>query len=242
MNGRSTGRRVLPCAPAALVAAAVLAILLAGCASSRARIHGEPLVLPELEVGEAPQYLSEGTLYNESGGVELVSDFRARHAGDVLVVRISEISLGKTSADSKLDKESSSKLETPVLFGYENQIGLGSDFDPSLVFQTGGSRSFEGEGETSRQNSLVARLAVRVLAVGSGGRMLVAGSKQITVNRESQRLVLAGIVRPSDVGPDNSIDSSKIAELTVTFGGEGDVAEVTRQGWFQRLLGKIWPF
>jgi flagellar L-ring protein precursor FlgH len=110
------------------------------------------------------------------------------------------------------------------------------------VFQTGGSRSFEGEGETSRQNSLVARLAVRVLAVGSGGRMLVAGSKQITVNREQQRLVLAGIVRPSDVGPDNSIDSSKIAELTITFGGEGDVAEVTRQGWFQRLLGKIWPF
>ena len=217
------------------VALAVAALLagLAGCASSPKPaptvFDGE---MPELEVPNTPRPVSAGSLYTENGGADLVGDFRARHVGDVLVVRVSESALGESSADNRLDKSESTSVRAPVLFGYENSLvgELGPDFDPSLALQTGTERQFEGEGETSRSQQLTANIAVRVMAVGTGGRMLIAGSKE------------AGIVRPEDVGPNNTISSNAVADLRVSYGGTGDLADVTRQGWFHRLMAKIWPF
>ncbi len=230
----------------ALKTLVILVSLLAlwGCATQPPApvIHAGDL--PELEVTQKAHYVSEGSLYAESGAADLVSDFRARHVGDILTVQVVESSLGSSSADSSLKKDSSNKLEAPVLFGWENKIKghLGPDFDPSLAFQTGSSKEFTGEGATTRKQSLSASIAVRVMAVGTGGRMLIAGTKKITVNQEKQTLTLAGIVRPEDVGPNNTITSNSIADLSVHYGGKGDINDVTRQGWFQRLLSKIWPF
>jgi len=231
-------------ASAGLVAM-LAALALAGCASAH---RAEPTVfdgeLPELELPQQPRYLSEGSLYSDGSAAELVGDFRARHVGDVLTVRITESSLGKTSADSDLTKDSSLKVEAPVIFGFENKLKgkLGPDFDPSLALSATTGKEFKGEGATSRAQTLTANLAVRVMAVGTGGRMLIAGKKRVQVNREKQTIVLAGIVRPEDVQANNIVYSSSIADLTIDYGGRGDVAEVTRQGWFHRLLSKIWPF
>ncbi len=225
---------------------ASFALLLAGCRSTPTPA---PTVfdgrLPELEVPGGPTYLSEGSLYSEQvGAAQLIGDFRARHRGDVLTVRVTESALGSSKADQTLDKKTSNSLKAPVLFGYENKLKgkLGPDFDPALALGVSGEKSFEGEGETTRSARLNAAISVRVLAVGTGGRMLVAGSKEIHINNEKQIMTLAGIVRPEDVGTNNSIPSSAIADLRITYGGAGDVADVVRQGWFQRMLTRIWPF
>ena len=228
-----------------LVLAVVGFFTLAGCASAgAARPETFAGDLPQLEVPRQPYYLSEGSLYSESSAAELIGDFRARHVGDILTVRVTESSLSKSSADNNLKKDSSLKLEAPVLFGWENKLEgkLGPDFDPTIALQAGTSKAFKGEGETSRAQTLSARVAVRVMAVGTGGRMLVAGTKKITVNREKQTITLAGIVRPDDVDSNNTINSTAIADLSIHYGGTGDVADVTRQGWFHRLMAKIWPF
>ncbi|UCF66050.1 MAG: flagellar basal body L-ring protein FlgH [Acidobacteriota bacterium] len=232
---------VRPYAAAALIIVALVS--LGGCTSTT-RLPDVEQQLPDVGLPTVPHYVSAGSLFNETSASQLISDLRARHVGDVLLVEITESSLAKSSADSKLDKESSTKLEAPTIFGWENKVKgeLGPDFDPALAFETATTKSFEGEGETNRQGSLVARLAVRVVAVGGDGRMVVAGSKRIKVNRESEMLTLAGIVRREDVGPANLISSATIADLSITYGGTGDVADMTRQGWFQRLLDKIWPF
>ena len=220
-------------------------LLLAGCASSpRTRPTVYPGRLPELEPAGGQRPVSEGSLFTDGGAAELVGDFRARHVGDVLVVRISEAALGSSSADSKLDKKSEHSLKAPVIFGWENKVKgkLGPDFDPALALSTSAEKAFEGSGETTRKAKLSAQIAVRVMAIGTGGQMVVAGTKEIMVNHERQTITLAGIVRPEDIGPDNTISSSKIADLTISYGGVGDIADTTRQGWFQRLLAKIWPF
>ena len=223
----------------------LLVAVASGCASGRGAVETSNYAgdLPELEIPLQPRSISEGSLYVEGSAAELVGDFRARHVGDILTVRITESSLGKSSADADIKKDSKTKLEMPVLFGWENKVKgkLGPDFDPSLALQAGTSKEFKGEGATSRAQTLTANLAVRVMAVGTGGRMLIAGTKKITVNRENQTIALAGIVRPADVRSDNTISSSAIADLTIHYGGTGDLADVTRQGWFHRLLTKIWP-
>jgi flagellar L-ring protein precursor FlgH len=225
--------------------AAFLPLLLAACATPPTPQPGVyPGRLPDLELAEHPRPISEGSLYTEESGSELVGDFRGRHLGDVIVVRITESALGTSSADSKLDKTSANELKAPTLLGYENKLKgvLGPDFDPALAYKTANAQNFDGKGETNRAASLTAQVAVRVMAVGTGGRMVVAGTKDITVNREHQTLTLAGIIRPEDVRADNTVASSSIADLTIKYGGTGDVAEMTRQGWFTKLISKVWPF
>lgn len=200
--------------------------------------------LPRLDINYRPRPLSEGSLFVEGGSSDLVGDFRAHRIGDVLTVKINENSLGRTSADDKLDKTSDISLKAPTIFGFEGKVAgkLGPAFNPALALSTSSQRTFEGSGETSRDNRVSGTIAVRVLAVGTGGQLLVAGQKEILVNRERQKLTLAGIVRPEDVGADNSIASNVVADLTVTYGGRGDIADATREGWFHHLLSKIWPF
>ncbi len=219
--------------------------LLAGCASAG---HATPNVysgpMPELELPNQPHYISDGSLYAETSAADLVSDFRAAHIGDIVTVRFVESANASTTADNKLKKNSSTKLEAPVLFGFENQLkgALGSDFDPALAFQVAGSKEFNGAGETTRKQTVTAVVAARVMAVGTGGRMLIAGSKRVNVNHERQVITMAGIIRPEDVSAANSVSSSVIADLSFSMGGSGDLNDITRQGWFQRLLSKVWPF
>ncbi len=222
-----------------------LVLLFAACKSAPTPQPGVyPGRLPDLELPDTPRPISEGSLYNEGSGAELVGDFRGRHVGDVIVVRINEDALGSSSADSKIDKTSSNELKAPTLFGWEEQLkdALGPAFDPALAYKTNNAQTFNGKGETNRAATLQAQVAVRVMAVGTGGRMVIAGTKDITVNREHQTLTLAGIIRPEDVRADNTVSSASIADLTIKYGGTGDMADTTRQGWFTKLVSKIWPF
>lgn len=200
--------------------------------------------LPSLDTISAPTPVSSGSLFNGGGGADLVADFRARHVGDVLVVDIVESSTGRSTADNNLERESSMKVEVPVALGLEKGFNgaLGKAFNPQLMAEGKGSSSFKGTGETTRANSLTGKIAVRVMAVGVGGQMVVAGSKRIRVNREMQTLTLAGIIRPEDVKADNTIESSSLADLTITYGGKGEIASTARQGWLHRLFSKIMPF
>ncbi len=230
---------------AAVVLSMALSLLLAGCTSGRRPAPAMyPPQLPDLEPALPAAPVSEGSLFRDGGAAELVGDFRARHVGDVLTVRITESALGTTSADNKLDRKSDNSLKAPVIFGWENKVGgkLGPDFDPAVALGASTESSFAGTGETTRKSSLSATLAARVLAVGSHGQLLIAGTKKISVNREHQYITLVGIVRAEDVLANNTISSSQIAELTIHYGGTGDVADATRQPWFQRLMSKIWPF
>lgn len=231
--------------PSCPLAALVLSLAGAcGCASAPApapSVYEGPL--PQLELDHRPRPISEGSLFEGGSAADLVGDFRAHRIGDVLTVRIAESSLGRTAADDKLDKSSSISLKAPIVFGYEGKLAgkIGPAFDPALALDASTAKQFEGAGETSRNNTLSGTIAVRVLAVGTGGQLLVAGQKEVTVNHEKQRLTLAGIVRPEDVLADNSIPSNVVADLTIHYGGRGDIADTTREGWFSRLIARIWP-
>jgi flagellar L-ring protein precursor FlgH len=55
-------------------------------------------------------------------------------------------------------------------------------------------------------------------------------------------MILTGIIRPSDVNYDNTINSSLIAEASITYTGDGVIAEEQRVGWLMRALSYVWPF
>ena len=47
---------------------------------------------------------------------------------------------------------------------------------------------------------------------------------------------LQGIVRPSDIAPDNSVFSWRVADAYISYGGQGTVANASKPGWLYRFF------
>ena len=52
---------------------------------------------------------------------------------------------------------------------------------------------------------------------------------------------MSGVVRPMDIAPDNSVLSSRVADVELEYTGRGVIADRQSPGWFSGILNKIWP-
>jgi len=53
---------------------------------------------------------------------------------------------------------------------------------------------------------------------------------------------LTGLVRPSDIQPDNTVRSRRLADADISFAAKGELADASRAGWMNRALLRVWPF
>ena len=77
----------------------------------------------------------------------------------------------------------------------------------------------------------------------ANGNLVVSGEKWITINRGEELIRVTGIVRPVDIRPDNSIDSTQVANAKIEYRGVGTLADSNRPGWLTRFFNSPWfPF
>ncbi|THB70660.1 MAG: flagellar basal body L-ring protein [Desulfovibrio sp.] len=189
-----------------------------------------------------------GSLFNPGNAEYLFSDSRARRVGDIVLVNIVESSRAENKAETETGRESSMNLAVDAWFGnhafgvapFRREIPQIGESRPFVDVSS--SSEFEGTGETSRESSITATVAARVINVLPGGLLQVEGAREIRVNSETQIVVVRGLVRPRDIGSDNSIYSTHMADARIEYYGEGVVSDKQRPGWLVRLLDNVWPF
>jgi flagellar L-ring protein precursor FlgH len=71
---------------------------------------------------------------------------------------------------------------------------------------------------------------------------MIQGSQEVRVNAELRILNIAGIVRPADIGPNNTIPYERIAEARISYGGRGRLTEVQQPPYGTQILDNISPF
>ena len=71
----------------------------------------------------------------------------------------------------------------------------------------------------------------------------VRGQKWIAINQGKEYVRIQGYIRPIDIQPDNSIESTKVANASISYGGKGPVASASAPGLLARFFNSKWmPF
>lgn len=165
----------------------------------------------------------------------------SRQPGDVVTVRLVEETVTQMDASTEASGSSDVAAKVGSLFGLEGALSLGGTGDLGVAASR--SSSFSGEGSTgrgSRVESVVSCTITEVIMPMMDYRIWC--SKQVTVNRETQWVVLTGRIRARDIRADNSIPSNLVAHAAIEVTGRGVVADKQRPGVLMRVLDALWPF
>lgn len=178
---------------------------------------------------------ANGAIYQEARGyAALTSGNRAAMVGDILTITLVERTQAVKSSTQTTNREGSIDISPPT-------TGPLSLFSPSDV-NMGTGTSFNGKGQATQANALQGEISVTVAAVYPNGTMLVRGEKLVRLNRGDEFIQLSGLVRAADIGVDNRVASTRVADAKITYSGKGEVARASRQGWLQRFFSMLSPF
>jgi flagellar L-ring protein precursor FlgH len=235
---------------------AALSLLLGNCAAlERLTLIGEkpplsaidnPTAAPGYKPVQMPMPLAQPASYNpnslwRNGSRAFFKDQRAHQIGDILTVKVKitdKASLENETARSRTNKEDSGVTN---FFGKEKVPILNAGV-PAKIFTADSTAASEGKGSVDRKEDIATNVAGVVTQVLPNGNLVIEGKQEIRVNYEVRELIVAGIVRPEDIESDNTIDSSKIAQARIAYGGRGQITDVQQPRYGQQVLDVVLPF
>ncbi len=163
-------------------------------------------------------------LYRGGNWPSLASDRNARRVGDVIEIVISESASGTNTASN----------------GSSRSSNIGGQISAGSAFNEGGSVALQGgsntTGTTGRSGTIVALVSARVDEVLPSGDLRVSGTQSLNINGERTDVRIKGVVRTADIGPDNSVASSRLADATIDYNGAGFVSRSAAPGLLTRVF------
>ena len=250
-----------PDRPLRLLASAMLllAALSFGCVEHALFASNRPGDYEADPLPEQPEP-EPGAIYrgDTASGSFLFFDRKARGTGDLLTVLIVEDFAARGSAGTSLGSSRTISAGLNSQLGFTDLLqgaahwffGLfGADPGPDLpagtdlnVLQSNTGNDFEGDGLTTRQGSFTGVVTCRVVKVLPRGVFHILGRRSIIVNHEEQVLTVEGLVRREDIGINNTVLSSSIAEAKLAFDGQGVIDDKQRPSIIARMFDWLYPF
>lgn len=207
-----------------MFAALVLAIVLSACATT-------PPPRQVVDVEPEKQVYKSGSLWPGANKKNIMfADNKASKVGDIVTVHVLE----NTTALNKADTSDQTATDNSVL------LDTGA-LTPTQIRLAGGRKS-AGKGTTGRSDQFSSTVSCVVLEVMPNGNMVIEGQRRMGINKEQQYIFVHGTVRPSDITFNNSVLSSKMADLDIVYNGGGGIDGGKSPGWLAQVLGAVWPF
>jgi flagellar L-ring protein precursor FlgH len=239
-----------------LIVPVLVGFLLSGCAAiDRLKSIGQQPPLsavdnPTARAGykpvQMPMPAAQPASYNpnslwRNGSRAFFKDQRAHQVGDILTVKVNFTDKANIDNETKRSRDSKDDSGIDNFFG-KSKVPILNTAVPTRIFTADSTTSTEGKGSVNRSEALTTNVAGVVTQVLPNGNLVIEGRQEIRVNFEIRELIVAGIVRPEDIESDNTIDSTKIAQARIAYGGRGQITDVQQPRYGQQVLDVILPF
>ncbi|MCS7268362.1 MAG: flagellar basal body L-ring protein FlgH [Geminicoccaceae bacterium] len=197
-----------------------------------------PMPEPEPQIAAGPNSLWR------SGARGFFRDQRARRVGDILTINVTINDKAELSNTSRRSRSNRDRFGLPNFFGLENKLPkvLPAPIDPASLVDADSSMLNRGLGETEREETIRLDVAAVVTQVLPNGNLVVEGRQEVRVNFEVREVVIAGVVRPEDITPKNTVSHDRIAELRVSYGGRGQLTDVQQPRYGAQVLDILLPY
>jgi flagellar L-ring protein precursor FlgH len=237
------------------------AYLLSGCADTLSRLEGigkapplakvkdptteadyKPLTWP-LPEAPVPTKTTANSLW-QPGARTFFRDGRAARVGDLLRVKINITDQAEFDNNTTSTRTTQETLAAPNMFGLENKIGSLPILTPnaSNLLDINGGNSHEGNVTAKRKETVQTEVAAMVIQVLPNGNFVISGKQEFLMNYDIREVSIKGVVRPQDIGSDNTVDSTQVAEARITYGGRGQNMDAQQRRWGSQAVDIISPF
>jgi flagellar L-ring protein precursor FlgH len=176
-----------------------------------------------------------------NGSRAFFKDQRAHQVGDILTVAVNITDSAQIANETQRSRDNKEDSGITNLFGLK-KVPLTSTPVPGRLLTADSTASSDGKGSVNRSEALKTNVAAVVTQLLPNGNLVIEGKQEVRVNFELRELVVAGIVRPEDIENDNTLDSTKIAQARIAYGGRGQLTDMQQPRWGQQISDVILPF
>ena len=205
-----------------------------------------PKYVEEMPSKDTEEVHNPGSLFTNSDN--LFSDTKAKKVNDIVTVIITEQVSQSSKATKKLNesnKDNGGIFDASVSGGVNiggRKYGLSKTGLSLNLPSMNSTRSFNGGGIQDRKEKFQTTISARIVKVLQNGNYYIYGTREIYVDGEKQIIQIAGVIRPQDISPDNTIDSKYISDAKIKYVTQGDIKDYTKPNWFVKFWNKIAPW
>jgi flagellar L-ring protein precursor FlgH len=206
-----------------------------------------PTAQPGYKPVQMPMPKPEAVSYNanslwRNGSRSFFKDQRAHQIGDLLTVTVNITDQANFANETQRSRTNTEDSGITNFLGASSLGAAAQKIWTGRILTADSTASSDGKGSIQRQESLTTNVAAVVTQLLPNGNLVVEGKQEIRVNYEIRELIVAGIVRPEDIQSDNTIDSSKIAQARIAYGGRGQIMDVQQPRYGQQVMDVLLPF
>lgn len=170
----------------------------------------------------APQRTT-GSLWAPGASLGDVSaDYKAAKLNDTLVILVGVQTTAAQSGDVNSSRAFQTSSAITGLAGDINTKGL------NPLFNANSATALKGSGATDSSTTFQTSLTAQVVAVLPSGNLVVEAQRKIFMNNQHEDVTVRGVVRPGDIGPNNTVSSAALGNLEIEMKGKGIITDSTR--------------
>ncbi|MCW8901286.1 MAG: flagellar basal body L-ring protein FlgH [Gammaproteobacteria bacterium] len=223
-----------------IIALTSISVMLSGCLKPLnlrpTDADFKPAEQPRLNV----KRLDNGSIYQQGMRVGLFEDTTAKYIGDVLTIVLTENTNASATSNTNSSKDNKVDLPGPTLAGQKVTDKNNTEI---LTNKFSGEREFNGQGTSAMNSSFNGKISVTVADVLPNRNLVVRGEKMMMLNQSDEYVRFIGIVRPQDIEQDNTIKSTRVANVHMAYGGQGVLAAANKMGPLGRFFqSQAWPY
>ena len=170
-----------------------------------------------------PTEASLGSLWISGGAMtNLQADYKASRLNDLVTIVVVQRTTAQATGNVSTQRDFNTTSGISGLAGHISTSGL------TNLLTAQSSTKLKGTGSTDASTTMNTSLAGRVIAVLPNGNMVVEAERLVAINNQKETMIVRGVLRPGDVGPNNAAPSTALSNLEVELKGKGVVSDATR--------------